>query len=434
MPAGQWAGCRRIPLARAPSPRGLAAWAGERFSHVALLESGEGPGEKARYAIVAAGAASAVEARDPREGVEALARVAPPGCGSIPCRRMAFGVLGYEASVLASEPWLAGRLKGHAWPAAAAFEPEVIVVYDKALGHATVCPGDAEVGEAPLGSWGGVRGPVYETPRRDFESWVEEAVRLIAEGEVFQVVLSRVEAYEYKGDPLALYDRLARLNPSPYMFYMRLGDWWIAGSSPELLLRMEGGRIETHPIAGTRPRGATPEEDLALEEELLSDEKELAEHLMLVDLARNDLGRVAVPGTVRVPRLMDVEKYSAVQHIVSRVEALALPGVGFPEALAAVSPAGTVSGAPKPRAMEVIASLEDTPRGPYAGAAGFFTSNSGETAIVIRSVWGAGDGLLEARAGAGVVYASTPEREYAETVHKLRAVHRALGVGVGGAG
>ncbi|BES81181.1 anthranilate synthase component I family protein [Pyrodictium abyssi] len=422
-----WQDCRRIPISRAPEPRRLAAWAEEHTGYVALLESGTGPSEKARYTIVAYGARRVVEERNPLEAYDALRRLASGECTSIPCRDMVFGVVGYEA-VAATEPWLAPMLKQHTWPVVAVFQPETLVVYDNARGHATVCPGDAETGERGVDGWAVARGPVEETPRSTFEAWVREAIELLARGEFLQVVLSRFERYEYKEEPIALYSRLADGNPSPYMFYMRLGERWIAGSSPELLVRMENGRLETHPIAGTRPRGKTPEEDLALEEELLHDEKEQAEHLMLVDLARNDLGRYAAPGTVRVTRFMDVEKYSAVQHIVSRVEAVAQPGVDYATVLAAVNPAGTVSGAPKPRAMETIARLEDSPRGPYAGAAGVYAGYAGETAIVIRSIWSIDDSTVETRAGAGIVYDSSPEREYMETRHKLAAIRRALGV------
>ncbi len=420
-------GCSRVPVSRAPRPRELAAWAEEAYSHVALLESGGPHGEKSRYTIVAWGASRVVEERDPSRAYTALSELARRAeCDFTPCPDMAVGLVGYEA-VGEAEPWLLPLLRRHEWPVTVAFKPEHVAIYDHALGHVTVCPGGSELGSRRIDGWEKARGPVYETGRREFQSWVEEALDMLRRGEFIQVVLSRVERYEYRGAPLALYSRLADSNPSPYMFYMRVRDLWIAGSSPELLLRMDNGRLETHPIAGTRPRGATDEEDLRLEEELLSDEKEIAEHLMLVDLARNDLGRYAVPGTVRVVRFMDVEKYRYVQHIVSRVEALALPKVDYTTVLKAVNPAGTVSGAPKPRAMETIARLEDLPRGPYAGAMGLYARRAGETAIVIRSVWGLEGDIAETRAGAGIVYDSKPAREYMETIYKLEAVRRALG-------
>lgn len=426
--AVKWSGCRRVVQSKVPEPRRLAAWAEKHTDYVALLESGSGFSEKTRYTLVAYGAQESVEEADAIEAYNSIRRLtlsAP--CTNIPCSRMVFGLVGYEA-VAAVEPWLANTLKKHSWPVVAAFIPEVLVVYDNALNTATICPGNAELGEEHIGEWSGVYGPVYETPRSEFEKWVEEALAMIETGELLQIVISRVERYEYKGDPLALYVRLAESNPSPYMFYMRIRNKWVLGSSPELLLKMESRRIETHPIAGTRPRGATIDKDLVLEEDMLGDEKELAEHIMLVDLAMNDLGRYAVPGTVRVSRLIDVEKYAMVQHIVSRVEALALPHVDYVTVLSAVNPAGTVTGAPKPRAIETIARLEDEARGPYAGALGVYASHAGETAIIIRSVWGLGNDLLETRAGAGIVYYSKPEREYNETVYKLAAIHRVLGV------
>ncbi len=427
-PLVEWGGCAKRPLARLPPPRRLAAWGEERYGWVALLESGEGFPERARYTLVGLGARRIWETDDILDGFNVLWRaLRGRGCEALPCRRMVFGVVSYEA-VAGVEPWLAPKLRRHPWPVVKVFEPEVLVVYDRLAGRAYVCPGDAELGEAEPGAFEAARGPVYETPRDEFEAWVREARRLIEEGEFFQIVLSRVERYEYRGSPLAVYERLAEGNPSPYMFYLRMGDVWIAGTSPELLVKMSLGRAETHPIAGTRPRGKTPEEDVALEEEMLRDEKERAEHMMLVDLARNDLGRVAVPGTVRVTSLMDVEKYSHVQHLVSRVEALVDPRFTYADVLAATFPAGTVSGAPKTRAMEYIAVLEDEPRGPYAGAVGVYAERAGETAIVIRSLWSYEDGVVEARAGAGIVWDSRPEREYMETVHKIMAVRRALGV------
>jgi anthranilate synthase component 1 len=428
-PLAEWMGCRRVPFSRLPGPRGLAAWGDEEEGYVALLESGAGLPERSRYTLVAVGARRLYLAHDPQGVYEALrGATGGRGCARLPCRGLLFGVVSYEA-VAGVERWLAPRLRLHpSWPPLLVFEPEALVVYDHQAGRAIVCPGDAELGERrPPGGFE-ARGPVEETPRRLFEDWVREAKRMLGEGEFLQVVLSRYERYRYRGEPLALYQRLVGENPSPYMFYMRLGERWILGASPELLVKMDSGKLETHPIAGTRPRGRSPEEDAALEEELLRDEKERAEHLMLVDLARNDLGVVAAPGTVRVTALMEVEKYSRVQHLVSRVEAVAAPGTTYADALAATNPAGTVSGAPKPRAMEVIAALEDAPRGPYAGAAGAYGDYAGETAIVIRSVWSIDGDTLETRAGAGIVYDSVPEREYMETLHKLAAIHRALGL------
>ena len=420
--------CRRVPINRAPPPASLAAWAEGESDHVALLEFGAQLGSRPKYAIVAYGAAEVAETYEVMEAYESVNRVLRGDCRRLPCRDMALGVVGYEAAV-AVEPWLKKYIrKHHPWPVTTLFMPEALVIYNYLLGHVTVCADGNDLKGRSLGSWRGAKGPIYETPRRDYMTWVEEALKLLDEGEFIQVVLSRVERYEYSGSPLALYRELTRVNPSPYMFYMRLGKYWIIGSSPELLVKMEERRLVTHPIAGTRARGGSPEEDLALENELVTSEKEIAEHLMLVDLARNDLGRVALPGTVHVTRFMEVEKYSSVQHMASRVEAVAPPTTTYADVLAAVNPAGTVSGAPKPRAMKFIALMEDEPRGPYAGAVGIYAKYAGETAIVIRSLWGLDNGVLETRAGAGIVYDSVPEKEYLETKHKLAAIHSAMGV------
>ncbi len=420
-----WSGCHKQSLSSYPSPRGLAraaVAAGEEY--IALLESGGGFQSRSRYSIVGIGAAEAIREDNPERVYPGIASLGGE-CERIPCRDMAFIVVSYEA-VLAHEPWLSRMLGRHEWPLLAGFKPETLVVYDHVAQRVMVC------GRSPQVAGGGLNGfrltgLIYETPRGDFEDWVREARGLIEAGEAFQVVLSRVKEYSYTGDPFIAYERLAGINPSPYMFYIKQGDLVTAGASPELLVKLDSGMLETHPIAGTRPRGRG-EEDIRLEEELLSDEKELAEHVMLIDLARNDLGSLAVPGTVRVPVYMDIEKYSHVQHIVSRVEAQAKRGLGFHTALKHTLPAGTVSGAPKPRAMEIIAMLEDRPRGPYAGGVGVAAGRAGEAAITIRSFWTTSHGI-ETRAGAGIVYDSKPEREYMETEYKLEAVRRALSGG-----
>ncbi|MHA1595597.1 MAG: anthranilate synthase component I family protein [Candidatus Baldrarchaeia archaeon] len=424
-----WEEARKIPLSHAPDPYHLVAWAEEQTCHVALLEGYCGLSGWSRYTIVAYGKKHKVEEENPFKAYKALEKITSANYKSVPCPDMVFGVVGYEA-VVSVEPWLGSMLKRHRWPVVIAFKPEVLVVYDKLLGNVIIYPEDTDLGKKDINGWRPAQGPIYETPKETFEEWVKEALTLLDKGEFLQIVLSRVEQYEYQGEPLALYKRLAQKSPSPYMFYMRFDDRWILGSSPELLVKMENGRLETCPIAGTRPRGVTPEEDLALEEELLRDEKEIAEHLMLVDLARNDLGRVARPGTVKVLKFMDVEKYSGVQHIVSRIEADAHLGVTYIDVLASMNPAGTVSGAPKPRAMEVIAKLEDEPRGPYAGAVGMYSKYAGETAITIRSLWNIDDSTIEVRAGAGIVYDSKPYREYLEIKYKLNAIYQALGINV----
>ncbi|MCC6792401.1 MAG: chorismate-binding protein, partial [Thermomicrobiales bacterium] len=219
---------------------------------------------------------------------------------------------------------------------------------------------------------------------------------------------------------------LRTVNPSPYMFYLDFGDHQIVGASPELLVRLENGIVTNHPIAGTRPRGATPEADAELAADLLGDEKELAEHIMLVDLGRNDVGRVSKPGTVRVPKLMEIENYSHVMHIVSNVEGEIAEGKSCYDALRACFPAGTVSGAPKVRAMEIIAELETDKRGPYAGAVGYVDFDGGmDTCIALRTLV-FNDGVASMQAGGGIVADSTPDGEYAESYHKMRALLRAI--------
>lgn len=259
-----------------------------------------------------------------------------------------------------------------------------------------------------------------------FAAMVRQAKEYIAAGDVLQVVLSQRLEAPFAGRPLDAYRALRSLNPSPYMYYLNLDGYQVIGASPEMLVRVEDGIVETRPIAGTRPRGATAEEENRLEEELRTDAKERAEHLMLVDLGRNDIGRVSRYGTVHVPQLMEVEKYSHVMHLVSRARGKLDPGKDALAALAACFPAGTVSGAPKVRAMEIIEELEPHRRGPYAGAVGYlgFGGNL-DTCITIRTILLRG-GRAYIQAGAGIVADSEPEREYQETLNKARALLEAL--------
>ncbi len=261
-----------------------------------------------------------------------------------------------------------------------------------------------------------------------FREAVARAREHILAGDIFQVVLSRRMSVPVLGGGIDVYRRLRVANPSPYMFFLRMPDGLeLAGSSPEPLVRVEGGRVMTRPIAGTRRRGADPEEDTRLEAELLADPKERAEHAMLVDLARNDLGRVCAPGTVRPTELMAVERFSRVMHIVSTVEGDLRDGLTPLDALAATFPAGTVTGAPKRRAMEIIAEEEPTPRGPYAGAVGYLTfAGDLDVCITIRTAV-LQDGMAHVQAGAGVVYDSDPERELRETEAKASALLPAVG-------
>ncbi len=258
-----------------------------------------------------------------------------------------------------------------------------------------------------------------------YKSAVSRAKEYIAAGDVMQVVISQRMTMPFASPPLSLYRALRSVNPSPYMFYYDFGDFHVVGASPEILVRKEGTAITLRPIAGTRPRGATREADDALAEELAADPKEIAEHVMLLDLGRNDVGRVAQTGTVRVADRMIIERYSHVMHIVSNVEGTLKPGLTSMDVLRAAFPAGTVSGAPKVRAMEIIDELEPTRRGIYSGAVGYLSfQDDMDTAIALRTAV-LKDGTLYAQAGGGIVHDSSPEGEWQETLNKLRAVLRA---------
>jgi len=262
--------------------------------------------------------------------------------------------------------------------------------------------------------------------QKAFEKAVVAAKEYIKAGDIFQVVLSQRFEQKVKIDPFDVYRSLRVINPSPYMFYLRCGDFTLAGSSPEVMVRLEGGRIELRPIAGTRKRGASEEEDEALAAELLADPKELSEHIMLVDLGRNDVGRVSRPGGVVVNELKVIEKYSHVMHIVSNVRGELADGSDAYDVMRACFPAGTVSGAPKIRAMQIIEELEPTLRGPYAGTVGFFGfSGNMDSCITIRTLMFK-DGKVYVQAGAGIVADSEPAKEYAETVNKAAGMLKAL--------
>ncbi len=250
---------------------------------------------------------------------------------------------------------------------------------------------------------------------------VERAKEYIYNGDIIQVVPSQRLSRPTSASPFAIYRALRSVNPSPYMYYLNLGDFQIVGASPELLVQVEDGIVSNHPIAGTRPRGQDAASDKALEDDLKNDEKETAEHIMLVDLARNDVGRISEPGTVKVTQLMDVERYSHVMHLVSHVQGKLKEGYTQFDAMRACFPAGTVSGAPKIRAMEIIAELEPDKRGPYAGAVGYFDfSGNMDTAIAIRTIV-IKDGVAYLQAGGGVVADSVPENEYQESLNKAQA-------------
>ncbi len=261
--------------------------------------------------------------------------------------------------------------------------------------------------------------------REGFEAAVRKAREYIIDGDIMQVVLSQRLSLPFAARPLDLYRALRSLNPSPYMYFLDLDEFQVVGSSPEILVRLEDGLVTVRPIAGTRPRGANEAEDQALEQDLLSDPKELAEHLMLIDLGRNDVGRVAEIGTVELTAKMVIERYSHVMHIVSNVTGRVAEGVGPMDVLRACFPAGTVSGAPKVRAMEIIDELEPVKRGVYSGAVGYIGWQGNiDTAIAIRTAV-VKDGTLYMQAGAGIVYDSDPAREWDETMNKARAIFRA---------
>jgi anthranilate synthase component 1 len=268
--------------------------------------------------------------------------------------------------------------------------------------------------------------PMANMGREAYEGAVRRAKEYIAAGDAIQVVVSQRFTAPLAVDPFEFYRALRTVNPSPYMYFLRLGDIHIAGASPEMMVRVEDGIAETRPIAGTRPRGATAEEDTALAAELLADPKERAEHVMLVDLGRNDLGRVCEPGTVRVEEFMAVERYSHVMHLVSNVTGRLRKGMTAFDVVRAAFPAGTLSGAPKIRAMEIIDELEPTRRGPYGGAVGYFSfSGNADTAITIRTLV-MHDGIASIQVGAGIVADSVPENEFQECRNKASAILRAL--------
>ncbi|MCH8063348.1 MAG: anthranilate synthase component I [Chloroflexi bacterium] len=263
-------------------------------------------------------------------------------------------------------------------------------------------------------------------PPEKHRDMVESVRRYIVAGDVIQTVVAQRLARPTPAHPFQIYRALRAINPSPYMYYLDLDGFQIVGASPEMLVQVENGKLAYHPIAGTRPRGKTTEEDEALEQELRTDEKERAEHIMLLDLGRNDIGRVSKPGTVEVTQLMDIERYSHVMHLVSHVTGKLQDGYTNFDALRACFPAGTVSGAPKIRAMEIIAELEPDKRGPYAGAVGYFDfAGNMDTAITIRTLV-VKDGVAYAQAGGGIVYDSQPDAEFDETLFKASALLRAI--------
>jgi anthranilate synthase component 1 len=269
-------------------------------------------------------------------------------------------------------------------------------------------------------------------PRERFTEMVARAKRYIVAGDVIQVVLSQRFSAQTTVPAVPLYRALRLLNPSPYTFFLKIGGQTLVGSSPEVMVRLTGNRVELRPIAGTRPRGATEQEDRRLADELLADEKEKAEHVMLVDLGRNDIGRVAEPGSVQVTEFMTVERYSHVMHLVSHVQGVLRREFDAYDVVRSTFPAGTLSGAPKIRAMEIIHELEPEPRGVYGGAVGYVSYGGNmDLAITIRTMELRG-GTVSVQAGAGIVYDSDPEREFEETCHKAEALEKAAQMAAAG--
>ncbi len=413
-----------------------------------LLESVEGPDKVARYSFIGVDPISTFKAKDgfaeidgegaatenPYDALRAHFRSVR--CGASTLAPFSGGMVGYVGWGMVShfediaEP---KSVDGHA-PDLYFVLPRHLVCLDHLKSQAfLISHGDMNELKAALAKARPSAIPEMEIgPRRSnmtmerFEEIVSRAREHILEGDIFQVVLSRKMDFKLKGDPLGMYSVLRLLNPSPYLFYLDFEGVQLLGSSPEMLVRLEGSRLTTRPLAGTRPRSKDVEEDEKLKMEMLLDEKERAEHLMLVDLHRNDMGRVSRFGTVKVTELMAVEKYSHVQHIVSNIESELREDMDAFDALRSCFPAGTVSGAPKIRAMEIIGELERTPRGPYGGAVGYFdfTGNM-DFAITIRSVVVSGN-RASLQAGAGIVADSVPEREFAETEHKMGAVLQAM--------
>jgi anthranilate synthase component 1 len=416
--------------------------------HACLLESVEGPARLARYSFVGVDPVARFRARRGEPVHAALRKIAgapaaPPPPGLPPFLGGWIGWFAYEwASSLeprvtkaARDPWnvpdatfdlyrdvvavdhAAQRVfvVTRTQHGLAAAEERIDAIAADALGDGIVSSGDLRLeGDfAPC------------TEPKVFERGVESLRTAIAHGEIFQGVLSQRFEQRFEGDSFTLYRVLRLSNPSPHMFFFEADGLTLIGSSPERLVSVRNGRAENRPIAGTRPRSEDPLEDERLARELRSDPKEKAEHDMLVDLARNDLGRVARIGTVAVREHAVIERFARVQHLVSRVECDLASGRDALDALAASFPAGTVSGAPKVRAMQLVAELEPETRGPYAGAFGYLdTAGNLDTAIVIRS-FVARDGVLSVQAGAGVVWDSDPAREREETLHKARALFEA---------
>jgi len=458
---------RRRRSADCDTPLSIHAAFDRRAGDGFLFESAEGGEHWGRYSIIGfdpartvhdiggrlrlhtrEGDAATIEGRTPdwlRR--EILERDAPEGAEGLPFAGGAVGWFGWDI-VHDFEP--AGiRRTPENEPVAAFMEIDRFIVFDNLAGQMTLCVVDTDAARAEA-ALDAIEAVLDAAPRpkamrldipehddapaprahlapEDYMAMVERAKEYILAGDIFQVVLSQRFSAPLTAGSLAIYRAVRHINPSPYLFHLRLGDTTLIGSSPEILVRKEGRRAIVRPIAGTRPRGATAEGDLRLESELLADEKERAEHVMLVDLGRNDLGRVCEYGSVRLTDSMVIERYSHVMHIVSQVEGRLREDVDALDLLAATFPAGTVSGAPKVRAMQIIEELEPETRGPYAGCIGHLSYGGGrmDTAIAIRTAV-VRDGEIRIQAGAGIVADSVPENEHRECVNKAMAMFRAV--------
>ena len=418
-----------------------------------LYESVEGPRQYARYSILGVGSKRTYRVRDQLLTIQSSTSTqTEPAQDPLTAIRQAwdayrpelpkdtpsfvggiFGYLSYDA-VRSFEP-LGPKATPPDVDDAMFIEPELLAVFDNREQTLTLYASedewlgrgvDALRGQLPEQSpAGSFTEPVASPSREDFKASVERAKEHIRAGDIIQAVISRTFKMPRFCDPFDIYRGLRRINPSPYMYYIETPDVEIAGASPEVMVRVDEGQMLVRPIAGTRKRGENAQADQALAEELLADPKERAEHIMLVDLGRNDVGRVAVPGSVEVKDLMVIEKYSHVMHIVSEVQGQLTEEQDAFDALRASFPAGTLSGAPKVRAMQIIDDLEHDRRGIYGGAVGYFGADgNADFGIAIRTMVGVGDEFT-LQAGAGIVADSDPEMETDETEHKARAVIRA---------
>lgn len=415
----------------------LKTSASGRYSFIAVDPSKEFIGLKDQLEVIDYRSGErTVEQGRPLERIKDLMPKDDRDIEGLPFTGGAIGYIGYDA-IAAYEPVESARKDSLNMPDIHLQLYETIVVFDHVRHDVTVISFEGraseiaqqleQAAEKQLGDQPETLSFHSATTAERFREQVELAKQEIRKGEVFQLVLSQRLSADYRGDAFTLYRKLRKQNPSPYQFFIDFGDYAVVGASPESLLTIRGGEMVTNPIAGTRKRGRTEEEDAALENELLADEKERAEHQMLVDLSRNDVGRVAKVGTVAIPKYMVIEKYQHVMHIVSEVTG-ELEGAMHPlDALVSCLPAGTVSGAPKVRALQLIQQFEEERRGVYGGAVGYLGFNGNlDVALAIRT-FVVKDGAVHVQAGAGIVFDSEPQAEYEETLHKARSLTEVFG-------